>query len=54
MQRLVWGSDWPHTQFETVASPARALSDLALWIPDAAERAIVLGRTPAQLFRFDA
>lgn len=54
VQRLVWGSDWPHTQFETVASPARALSDLALWIPDAAERAIVLGRTPAQLFRFDA
>ena len=53
-QRLVWGSDWPHTQFEAVASPARALADLVTWIPDEAERAIVLGRTPATLFRFDA
>ncbi|MCJ2012422.1 amidohydrolase family protein [Methylobacterium sp. J-076] len=52
-ERLLWGSDWPHTQFETTASPAGALHDLDAWVPDAAERRIVLGRTPLQLFRFD-
>ncbi len=52
-QRLVWGSDWPHTQFETKASPAEALRDLATWVPDEAQRRIVLADTPAKLFRFD-
>jgi predicted TIM-barrel fold metal-dependent hydrolase len=52
-RRLLWGSDWPHTQFETQASPADALRDLGAWVPDAAERRIVLGDTPAKLFRFD-
>ncbi|TGE01077.1 amidohydrolase family protein [Methylobacterium nonmethylotrophicum] len=51
--RLLWGSDWPHTQFETQASPAAALRDLETWVPDAAERRIILGDTPAKLFRFD-
>lgn len=51
--RLLWGSDWPHTQFETQASPAAALRDLETWIPDPAERRIILGDTPAKLFRFD-
>lgn len=53
VKRLVWGSDWPHTQFETKASPAEARRDLDAWVPDAAERRIVLGDTPLQLFRFD-
>lgn len=53
VKRLVWGSDWPHTQFETKASPAQARADLSTWVPDEAERAIVLGQTPAALFRFD-
>jgi predicted TIM-barrel fold metal-dependent hydrolase len=52
-RRLLWGSDWPHTQFETTASPAEALRDLDAWVPDAAERRIILADTPAQLFRFD-
>ncbi len=52
-RRLLWGSDWPHTQFETQASPAEALRDLEAWVPDAAERRIILGDTPAKLFRFD-
>ncbi len=49
-RRLLWGSDWPHTQFETQASPAEALRDLEAWVPDAAERRIILGDTPAKLF----
>jgi predicted TIM-barrel fold metal-dependent hydrolase len=52
-QRLLWGSDWPHTQFETTASPAEARRDLDAWVPDAAERRIILADTPTQLFRFD-
>jgi predicted TIM-barrel fold metal-dependent hydrolase len=52
-QRLLWGSDWPHTQFETKASPAEARRDLEAWVPDVAERRIILADTPTQLFRFD-
>ncbi|SFU76170.1 Predicted metal-dependent hydrolase, TIM-barrel fold [Methylobacterium sp. 174MFSha1.1] len=52
-ERLIWGSDWPHTQFETRASPAEALRDFETWVPDAAERRIILGDTPAKLFHFD-
>ncbi|WP_426314217.1 amidohydrolase family protein [Methylobacterium fujisawaense] len=52
-RRLLWGSDWPHTQFETQASPAEARRDLDAWVPDPAERRIILGETPAALFRFD-
>lgn len=52
-QRLLWGSDWPHTQFETKASPAEARRDLDAWVPDAADRRIILADTPTQLFRFD-
>ena len=48
--RLVWGSDWPHTQFETVADYARLRADLEAWLPDAAERSIVLSETPRRLF----
>ena len=52
-RRLLWGSDWPHTQFETQASPAEARRDLDAWVPDPAERRIVLAETPVELFRFD-
>lgn len=52
-RRLLWGSDWPHTQFEAQASPAEARRDLDAWVPDPAERRIVLAETPAELFRFD-
>ena len=51
-RRLVWGSDWPHTQFEKVASPEAARQALDIWVPDPNERRIVLADTPAELFRF--
>lgn len=50
--RLVWGSDWPHTQFERVASPAAALDALAHWVPQDAVREQVLGASAARLFGF--
>ncbi len=51
LDRLIWGSDWPHTQFETVESYAKNRAFLDRLVPDAAERAAILGNG-AQLFRF--
>ena len=51
LDQLVWGSDWPHTQFEKVISPAATRHALDTWLPDPAERRIVLADTPARLFR---
>jgi predicted TIM-barrel fold metal-dependent hydrolase len=52
VDRLVWGSDWPHTQFETVENYKKARAFLDAMVPDAAEREAILSRTPAALFRF--
>lgn len=51
-ERLLWGSDWPHTGFEGKVRYATLRSQLDGWIPDADERRIVLADTPAKLFRF--
>ncbi len=51
LKRLMWGSDWPHTQFEQsqdYAANRRFLDEL---IPDATERARVLA-APRALFGF--
>jgi predicted TIM-barrel fold metal-dependent hydrolase len=51
-ERLLWGSDWPFTGFEkTIQYPAMRAA-LETWVPDPAERGIILADTPAQLFRF--
>ncbi|MDR5754545.1 MULTISPECIES: amidohydrolase family protein [unclassified Caballeronia] len=52
MDRLVWGSDWPHTQFERAERFDDALRVLHTLIPDVHERHAVLANTPAQLFGF--
>jgi predicted TIM-barrel fold metal-dependent hydrolase len=53
-ERLVWGSDWPHTQYESVARPAAMRGDLDTWLPDPADRKAVLVDTPANLFGFSS
>lgn len=50
--RLVWGSDWPHTQFEKVTNYTTTRAQLDAWLPNAEDRRIVLADTPSQLFRF--
>jgi predicted TIM-barrel fold metal-dependent hydrolase len=51
-ERLLWGSDWPHTQFEHAEEYADARAQLDRWITDPAARRAVLQTTPTALFRF--
>jgi predicted TIM-barrel fold metal-dependent hydrolase len=63
--RVIWGSDWPHTDAARV--PGRApsalspflqiddglmLNQLPRWVPDAAERQKILAENPARLYGF--
>lgn len=52
-ERLVWGSDWPHTEFEAVADTGKMRQVLDGWVPDPIARGQVLSATPAALFQFD-
>lgn len=54
LERLVWGSDWPHTLFERQATYPGERQLLDTWLPDSRERDTVLGVTPRELFRFAA
>jgi len=50
LQRLVWGSDWPHTMFEQRTGYDDTVRQLHRWLPDEHERRIVMSETPAKLF----
>jgi predicted TIM-barrel fold metal-dependent hydrolase len=52
LERLLWGSDWPHTQFERQVDYSAARNQFDTWFTDPAERKVILSETPAQLFRF--
>ena len=51
-QRLLWGSDWPWTENAMGKTYALTLGWLDHWVPDEAQRGIILGHTPAELFGF--
>lgn len=53
VERFIWGSDWPNTQFEDQTDYDRQLAFLEALLPDAGERAQVLMNNPAKLFGFD-
>jgi predicted TIM-barrel fold metal-dependent hydrolase len=50
-ERLVWASDWPHTQHQELIDYGRSRALLDDWVPDAAQRRQILGDTAAQLFK---
>jgi predicted TIM-barrel fold metal-dependent hydrolase len=63
--RVIWGSDWPHTDAAripgrppTATSPFLEIDDglmfnqLARWVPDAALRRRILTENPARLYAF--
>ncbi|QGZ65683.1 amidohydrolase family protein [Paraburkholderia acidisoli] len=51
-KRLVWGSDWPHTQHRHLIDYDGTVDALAAWIPDRAARETVLTASAVELFRF--
>jgi predicted TIM-barrel fold metal-dependent hydrolase len=51
-ERLLWGSDWPHTQFESAENFKKTRAFLHTMVPDAGEREAILSKNPATLFRF--
>ncbi|CAB3746604.1 amidohydrolase family protein [Paraburkholderia solisilvae] len=52
--RLVWGSDWPHTEHRQQVDYDATRMALERWVPDAAQRETILTRSPQTLYRFDA
>ncbi|HUN90834.1 MAG TPA: amidohydrolase family protein [Burkholderiaceae bacterium] len=52
--RLVWGSDWPHTLFEQAADYGGQRRRLDAWIPEESIRRRVLGDNAAALYRIGA
>ena len=52
LNRLLWGSDWPHTQFESGPTYGSTLLSLNQWIPDIKERDVVLRLSPSELYGF--
>lgn len=48
--RIVWGSDWPHTQFEGGQSYHETLDWLADWVAQGADREAILRDNPQRLF----
>ncbi len=54
LDRMLWGSDWPHTQFERVMNYRKAYEFMLKMLPDPAQRRVVLGSTPEQLYDFPA
>jgi predicted TIM-barrel fold metal-dependent hydrolase len=49
--RIVWGSDWPATQFEGRHDYGDTLRWLEDWVPDADHRQSILSGNPSRLFR---
>jgi predicted TIM-barrel fold metal-dependent hydrolase len=50
--RLVFGSDWPHTRHESYNDIGSAWRQFESWIPDAADRAYIAGPGAFALYRF--
>jgi predicted TIM-barrel fold metal-dependent hydrolase len=53
LERLLWGSDWPHTLFESSVNYSSQRQLLDQWLPRASDRLVVLRDTPQSLFGFN-
>lgn len=51
--RLVWGSDWPHTQHQQLVDYTATRRALDRWVPDAAQRESILTNSARTLYRFE-
>jgi D-galactarolactone isomerase len=52
-ERVVWGSDWPHTTATAPVDDAALIDLLARWAPDARTRERILVENPSVLYGFD-
>jgi predicted TIM-barrel fold metal-dependent hydrolase len=52
-KRLVWGSDWPHTQHQQLVDYDATRRALDQWIPNAAQRESILTSSARTLYRFE-
>lgn len=50
VDRLLWGSDWPHTQFEAVRTYGDGVAELSAWLTPAEQAAVA--ETSRRLFGF--
>ncbi|TXN78983.1 amidohydrolase family protein [Methylobacterium sp. WL8] len=50
LDHLVWGSDWPNTQFEATTGYSQVRGELDVWVPDPGDRRVVLDAAPRRLF----
>lgn len=48
--RMLWGTDWPHSGEAQKPDDARLLDQTARWVPDADLRAAMLATNPATLY----
>ncbi|MFL9899980.1 amidohydrolase family protein [Paraburkholderia fungorum] len=53
-ERLVWGSDWPHSPVSVKPDTGRLFDLLSRWVPDARVRQRILVDNPARLYGFPA
>ena len=51
--RLLWGSDWPCTNYESLADYPKLLNFLHGWLSDAAVIEMVLSTNPQRLYWAD-
>lgn len=51
--RMLWGSDWPHVSIPRMPDTGALRNQLALWVPDAQQRAGILVDNPARLYGFE-
>ncbi|MGQ7244066.1 amidohydrolase family protein [Salinicola sp. V024] len=52
-ERLLWGSDWPHTRFEDQTDYDAQFALMQTLLPNADERRQVLVENPARLFKIE-
>jgi predicted TIM-barrel fold metal-dependent hydrolase len=48
-ERLLWGSDWPHTRFENTINYRQTVNTFEQWVPDADTRRQILSAAPDAL-----
>ncbi|ARU87777.1 amidohydrolase [Pseudomonas sp. M30-35] len=52
VDRMLWGSDWPHTQFENSTNYTEQFQGVQALLPDPQDWQKVLLENPARLFKF--